>query len=62
MKKSRHKPRPKFINSHEPVGLADLYPDFFCDLQEPVAEDVDLAPAYAPAFAPDGNGNSWKQA
>jgi multidrug efflux pump len=26
------------------------------------AEDVDLVPEYAPALAPDGNGNGWKQA
>ena len=25
-------------------------------------EDVDLTPEYAPALAPDGNGNGWKQA
>src|SRR5438309_967918 len=25
-------------------------------------EDVDLVPEYAPALAPDGNGNGWKQA
>jgi hypothetical protein len=24
-------------------------------------EDVDLVPEYAPALAPDGNGNGWKQ-
>src|SRR5256884_5568152 len=29
---------------------------------EPAAEDVDLTPEYAPALAPDGNGNGWKQA
>jgi multidrug efflux pump len=29
--------------------------------EEPAAEDVDLTPEYAPAFAPDGNGNGWKQ-
>jgi multidrug efflux pump len=29
--------------------------------EEPVAEDVDLTPEYAPALAPDGNGNGWKQ-
>ena len=27
----------------------------------PPAEDVDLVPEYAPAGAPDGNGNGWKQ-
>jgi multidrug efflux pump len=25
-------------------------------------EEVDLTPEYAPALAPDGNGNGWKQA
>jgi len=29
--------------------------------REPAAEDVDLVPEYAPALAPDGNGNGWKQ-
>jgi len=29
--------------------------------QEPASEDVDLVPEYAPAVAPDGNGNGWKQ-
>jgi multidrug efflux pump len=29
--------------------------------EEPVGEDVDLTPEYAPALAPDGNGNGWKQ-
>jgi hypothetical protein len=24
-------------------------------------EEVDLTPEYAPALAPDGNGNGWKQ-
>jgi multidrug efflux pump len=28
---------------------------------EGVPEDVDLTPEYAPALAPDGNGNGWKQ-
>jgi len=27
--------------------------------EEPVLEDIDLTPEYAPALAPDGNG--WKQ-
>jgi len=27
-----------------------------------MAEDVDLAPAFVPALAPDGNGNGWKKA
>src|SRR5436309_1832980 len=29
---------------------------------EGVTEDVDLTPEYAPALAPDGNGNGWKKA
>jgi multidrug efflux pump len=29
--------------------------------EEPGPEDIDLTPEYAPAFAPDGNGNGWKQ-
>jgi multidrug efflux pump len=29
--------------------------------KEPETEDVDLIPEYAPAGAPDGNGNGWKQ-
>ena len=31
--------------------------------EEPMGEDVDLVPEYAPAIAPDGNGNGngWKQ-
>jgi multidrug efflux pump len=29
--------------------------------EEPMAEDVDLVPEYAPALSPDGNGNGWKQ-
>jgi multidrug efflux pump len=28
---------------------------------EGVTEDVDLTPEYAPALAPDGNGNGWKK-
>jgi hypothetical protein len=36
MKRPRYQPKPRFINSHEPVGLADLYPDFYCDLPEHV--------------------------
>jgi multidrug efflux pump len=28
---------------------------------EELPEDVDLVPDYAPAGAPDGNGNGWKQ-
>jgi multidrug efflux pump len=30
--------------------------------EEPATEDVDLAPEYAPAFAPGGDGNGWKKA
>jgi multidrug efflux pump len=30
--------------------------------EQPAAEAVDLVPEYAPALAPDGNGNGWKQA
>ncbi|PYK64446.1 MAG: multidrug efflux protein, partial [Verrucomicrobia bacterium] len=29
--------------------------------EEPAAEGVDLIPEYAPALAPDNNGNGWKQ-
>jgi len=29
--------------------------------KEPETEDLDLVPEYAPAGAPDGNGNGWKQ-
>ena len=29
--------------------------------EQPAAEDIDLVPEYAPALAPDGNGNGWKQ-
>jgi len=29
--------------------------------EEPAVEDVDLTPEYAPAFAPGGDGNGWKQ-
>jgi multidrug efflux pump len=31
------------------------------ETEEESAEDVDLVPEYAPALAPDGNGNGWKQ-
>jgi multidrug efflux pump len=30
--------------------------------EQPAAEAVDLVPEFAPALAPDGNGNGWKQA
>jgi len=39
---------------HHEKSLMD--PDF-----EGVTEDVDLTPEMAPALAPDGNGNGWKQ-
>jgi multidrug efflux pump len=29
--------------------------------EEPVTEDVDLTPEFAPALTPDGNSNGWKQ-
>jgi hypothetical protein len=30
--------------------------------EEPAAEEMDVIPEYAPALAPDGNGNGWKKA
>jgi len=29
--------------------------------EEPTAEDIDLTPEYAPALAPDANGDGWKK-
>jgi multidrug efflux pump len=39
---------------HHEKSLAETEP-------EPATEDLDLVPEYAPAAAPDGNGNGWKQ-
>jgi multidrug efflux pump len=39
---------------HREKSLAETEP-------EPATEDLDLVPEYAPAAAPDGNGNGWKQ-
>jgi len=34
VKRSRHKKRPKFLQSSESIGLADELPDLCCDLPE----------------------------
>jgi hypothetical protein len=40
MKRSRHKPRPKFTQSPDPAGFAELYPNLLCDLTPELREQL----------------------
>jgi len=41
VKRSRHKREPTFITSPDPVGgLADLYPDLYCDLPDDLRREL----------------------
>jgi hypothetical protein len=62
MKRPRHRrKKPGFVKSqeHEPVGLADLYPDLFLDLPESLRRDLPSAVLKSQREQDQTNENEW---
>jgi hypothetical protein len=51
MKRSRHKRRPKFLESAEPVACTDQFSDFYCDLAGDLRRELRVLVVRASPFS-----------